>query len=498
MNTSTSPPFESTEQARRRHRTLIYLLACAYREALGNGDLHISYSVGNGIFARPFDHRPLLPRQVEQIKEEIAGRVRARVPLKPLELRRREVLARLREVKDIRTLRWLQDIRGPLPPVYPCGEGLMAFEGPLCDHTGDVGAWDLQPYPPGLLLRYPQPQETRLLPYRERPTLFRAFYEAERWGRVYDASFVSDVNRRITRGGIEDLILVSEALVGRKIATIADSILQRHPGPRVILVSGPSASGKTSFAHRLRIELRLLGLRPNAMSLDDFYLPRSRVPRTKSGEYDYEVLEAIDIGYFNEVLLRLIAGETVRPPRMDFATHHRRHGSPISIRDNGVLIVEGIHGLNPRLTPHVTRASTFRIYVSALTHLNWDELNRVSTTDLRLLRRIVRDRRARSTTATETLSRWPVVRHGETRHIFPFQEEADVMLNSALPFELNALKEPAEAALAEVQDPGLQGEFQRLRRLLAAVRPLPEEVLARTLPPFSLFREFIGGSVFTP
>jgi uridine kinase len=346
-----------------------------------------------------------------------------------------------------------------------------------------------------VLLRLPPNGTRELKPYRERPTLFRTFYEGERWGLIHGATYVSEVNEWIDSGKITDLIQVSEALHEREIGHVAEDILNRRPRPMVVLISGPSSSGKTSFSMRLATHLRLQGITPYAVGLDNYYLPRSKVPRTPDGEYDYEALEALDIERFNEDVLRLISGESVRLPRLDFKTHTRKAGPSVQLGEKSILIVEGIHGLNPKLTSHVTKASTYKVYVSALTHPNLDRINRVSTTDLRLLRRTVRDLRARGYTANDTLSRWPSVRLGELRHIFPYQEEADVMFNSTQPFELNALKPLAEQALEKADLPDLASEVERLKDLLRSVTPIDAELLNRHLPPTSILREFTGGSV---
>lgn len=303
------------------------------------------------------------------------------------------------------------------------------------------------------------------------------------------------MNDRIRKGTIEDLIQVSEAQHERSIADIADKIVNTNPRPMVVLISGPSSSGKTSFSMRLATHLRLLGLKPYPLGLDNYYLPRKHVPRNEEGGYDYEALEALDIDLFNENVLRLISGEAVRLPKLNFKTHRRTPGPEVCFDEKSILVVEGIHGLNPKLTSHVTKAATFKVYVSALTHPNFDYLNRMSTTDLRLMRRMVRDRRARGYTANDTLTRWASVRLGELRNIFPYQEEADEMFNSTQPFELNALKPLAEEALADADAPQIRDEVARLKRLLSTVMPIDAELLDRHLPPTSILREFTGGSV---
>ncbi|MFH1812039.1 MAG: nucleoside kinase [Pseudomonadota bacterium] len=491
--------YSTQEEERQRQRTRTFVLHEAFRLLHPEATLQLAYSLGDAFYYHVRNAPPLLPRDVEALRETMQGLAQAGQALSAEVATREQALTALEVEQGVLTRAWISDHHVELPQLIRDGAGrLLAFKGPLCETTAGARPFDVHAYPPGLLLRA-LPQGSREVPrYRERPTLFRAFYEAERWGAVHGVSFVSEVNALVRSGDIAELVRVAEALHARKIAEIADRIVALNPRPSVVLISGPSSSGKTSFSGRLQVELRLLGLQPRTLSLDDFYRPRDKIPRRPDGDYDFEVLEALDVARFDEVLLRLIAGEEVRPPRLDFQTHQHLEGSPLRLGKDGVLIVEGIHGLNPDLTPQLTEPSVFRVYVSALTHLNLDDLNRMSTTDLRLLRRTVRDRRARGYSAEETLARWPAVREGEHQHIFPYQEEADVMFNSALPFELSALRQPAEAALAAVQREDLLPEARRLLRMLDAVEPLSADWLHTHLPPTSLMREFIGGSVLVP
>lgn len=486
--------FDTTvqEQHRRELRTLLLLLLEATDK---KWDVRLSYSVGDGFFIQFLGGEPVLPADVKRIKEMMTKAITANRPIKPVKISRKNALAEVKRLGHMRAWAWLKDHKQTLPPLFRVGKTLHAFKSMPFERTGDVGIWDLVHYPPGVLLRMPPNGSKELKPYRERPTLFRTFFVGEQWGRIHGANYVSQVNERIRNGGIEDLIQVSEAQHERSIATIADRICSTKPRPMVVLISGPSSSGKTSFSMRLATHLRLLGLDPYPLGLDNYYLPRRQVPRTEGGGYDYEALEALDIELFNENVLRLISGETVRLPKLNFTTHRRSPGPPVRFDEKSILIVEGIHGLNPKLTPHVTKAATFKVYASALTHPNFDYLNRVSTTDLRLLRRTVRDLRSRGYSANDTLSRWAEVRLGELRNIFPYQEEADEMFNSTQPFELNALKPLAEKALASADSPELKSEVDRLKLLLRTVLPIDPELLDRHLPPTSILREFTGGSV---
>lgn len=490
--------YTKREIERQQQRARTYLLQSALAQLHPHARLELAYRLGSGYYFHIDNMGTILPAEVKRIEAEMRKIAADQPELHPVALDRAAAMAELERSGRLRTRDWLADQGQQMPDLYrDLRGGLLAFKGPVSSQLQDLGAYDLIPYPPGLLLRVKNGHGDDS-PYKERPTLFRAFYEAEHWGVVQGVSFVSEVNARVRHNCTGELVRVSEALHARKIAAIADRIVGTYPRPKAVLISGPSSSGKTSFSHRLQVELRLLGLRPLTLSLDDFYKAREQVPKRENGEYDFEVIEALDIERINEVLLRLFAGEELRPPKLDFKTHQHMQGDPIRLAEDGIIIVEGIHGLNPRLTPHLTEPSVFRVYVSALTHLNLDVLSRVSTTDLRLLRRMVRDRRARGYGAEETLSRWPMVREGEQAHIFPFQERADVMFNSALPFELSALKAVALDALASVTREDLVAEAERLKRLLDAVAPMDPDWLHRHLPPTSIMREFIGGSVLVP
>lgn len=496
MSDSTSPKATITPQGLYSRRQTLRTLTLLLLEAAGEDvTLKLAYSVGDGYFFHFHNGHRLLPSDVDKMKEQIQRRIEADVPIETVEMERDEALRHFHDRGMVNTFNWVADHKENSPVFVMQNGDLYAFDGPLYQSTGQIGSWDLIPYPPGLLLRIPPSGLKELTPNREHATLFRCFFEGEYWGEIHRASYVSEVNKVVHNGKIADLIQVSEAQQELTIGRIAQRIQDTMPRPMVVLVSGPSASGKTSFSMRLSTHLRLLGLKPVPIGLDNYYKPRKEVPRTPDGDYDYESLEALDVELFNETLLRLISGETVRLPSIDFETHERIEGQPVTPKPNTILIVEGIHGLNPALTPHLTAPSVFKVYVSALTGLNFDNLNRVSTADVRLLRRLVRDRRARGYDADDTISRWSAVRAGELKHIFPYQEEADVMFNSALPFELNALKSLAEEVLNESNDSDLANEVARLQEQLAAVLPLDPEFVNRHLPPTSIMREFTGGSV---
>lgn len=482
------------ENRRKSLRSLLYLLTTV---ADVEEEFILAYSLGSGYFLHRLNGRAVLPRDVRMLKSALEKAVANERALPGRALGRAEAQRHFSEEMHTLTSRWIEDAAPDAITYAGEGQRLQAFDGPLWEHAGQVGAWDLIPYPPGMILRLPRNGNDELEPHREHPRLFRAFYEGESWGRRNGVFTVSDVNELVRAGTVTELIALSEAWQERRIAAIGDKIMARQPRPAVVLISGPSSSGKTSFSKRLRTHLRLHRLKPHAIGLDDYYLPREQVPRTPSGDYDYEILQALDIELFNETLLRLVSGERVALPRLDFKTHTRVAGEEIGLDEDGILIVEGIHALNPGLTPHLTTAMTFRIYISALTHLNFDGLNRMPTTDLRLIRRMVRDRRDRGYTVADTLQRWKAVHAAELKYIFPHQEQADVMFNSAIAFELHALKEQAMEALEEVEDPEMAARVARLRNILSAVEPIDHETVQRHLPSSSLLREFFGGGVLT-
>jgi len=367
------------------------------------------------------------------------------------------------------------------------------FYGYMMPSTGQMRWFSLQLYPPGFILRLPQRHHpTSLPPYRDYPKLTAVFREYGHWLSILGLEDVSSLNEAVASGRIREAILVSEALHEKHISDIADEIVRERGRVRVVLIAGPSASGKTTFARRLAIQLIVNGIRPFALGLDDYFVDRELTPRDERGEYDFEALEAINLPLFNEQLLALLAGESVCVPRYNFKAGKSEPGERICLPRDAIIIVEGIHGLNPRLVTALPPERVYRIYVSALTQLNIDHHNRVPTTDTRMLRRIVRDAQYRGYSAKETIERWESIRRGEERNIFPYQENADVMFNSALAYELAVLKPFAEPLLLRIPR-GTEAyiEARRLLAFLEWVRPCASDLV----PDNSLLREFIGGSI---
>jgi uridine kinase len=379
-----------------------------------------------------------------------------------------------------------------------CGAFIDLAYGPCAPHTGCCPTFGVLPYEDGLLLRFPRRADRNQLPrFTPRPLLFKTYIETRRWQELLGVQNVGQINRFCLDGDIRHIIRIAEGLHEKKIANVADEILSRRPELRLITIAGPTSSGKTTFAKRLGIQLRVNGIEMVSLSLDNYYVDRELTPKNGDGLPDFESIEAIDLELFHTHLAELLEGREVLTPRFDFISGTRKpeHESvPLRLRRNQVLVVEGIHGLNDRLTQSVPRQHIYRIFISALSQLAIDDHNRIFTSDARLIRRIVRDRLFRGFTAERTLELWERVRHGEGRWIFPFQEHADVMFNSALVYEPAVLKVFAERFLLQVPraSPAYTEAFRLLKHLSMFVPIFPDEV-----PQTSLLREFIGGSTFS-
>lgn len=365
--------------------------------------------------------------------------------------------------------------------------------GYMVPSTGYIKCFDLILYSAGFVLQMPAMDEPETLaPFEPRKKLFRVLKESEDWSTMLGVDTVGALNDVIADGGIGDLMLVQEALQEKKIAEIAERI--EREGKKVVLIAGPSSSGKTTFSHRLSIQLRAHGMHPHPIALDDYFVNRVDTPKDANGKYDFECIEAIDRKQFNEDLTRLLAGELVELPRFNFHTGLREYKGDFKQLNSGdVLVIEGIHGLNPKMTEQLPDNSKFKIYISALTSLNIDQHNRISTTDGRLIRRIVRDARTRGNSAQDTIAMWASVRRGEERNIFPYQEEADVMFNSALIYELSVIKQYAEPLLFAISHG--TPEYIEAKRLLKFLDYFLG-VSGEAVPNNSILREFIGGSSF--
>lgn len=377
--------------------------------------------------------------------------------------------------------------------VYYLGDYVDYFYGYMLPSTGYITDFDVIPYEDGFMLVLPDPADPgSLREFTPQNKLFTVLNQSQEWGRLMDVPTVGSLNDLISRGEVGDLVLVQEALMEKNIGNIAGRISSEEK--KVILIAGPSSSGKTTFSHRLSVQLRANGLHPHPISMDNYFVEREQTPRDSHGNYDFECIEALDIAQFNEDIDSLLKGRTVQMPEFNFVLGKREYkGKTMKLGKGDVLVIEGIHGLNPKMTEGLSESDKFRIYISALTQLNIDEHNRIPTTDGRLIRRIVRDSLHRGTSARETIAMWPSVRRGEEKNIFPFQEHADAMFNSALIYELAVLKQYAEPMLFAI-DRGCPeyNEAKRLLKFFDYFLPVGSD----NIPQNSIIREFIGGSCF--
>lgn len=476
-------------------RSLTFLLIAAVSELFPGAAVTVEHSLGKGLYCEIKKTPALSAADVTAIERRMRQLVEMDLPIEKRKVPPSEAarIFRRQGFNDkVALLKyWPKDYLN----LYSIGEVEDTLYGYHVPRTGLLNIFELKYYPPGLILGFPAEEDpSRVAPFVDQKKLFEIFREAELWGQILGFDTVGAMNRLIEEGQGAEVIRVAEALHEKKIAQIADLISARVPEIRVILIAGPSSSGKTTFTQRLRIQLLVNGLRPLPISTDDYFLDRDSTPLDESNNPDFEHIEAVDLPLFNEHLLRLIEGEAVDLPVYNFHTGKREYrGRKMRLEENQPLIIEGIHGLNEILTRSIPRRSKFKIYISALTALNIDRHTRIHTTDTRLLRRIVRDAQFRGNSALETIRRWPSVRRGEERNIFRLQEEADIMFNSALVYELAVIKRQAEFLLKQIDSS--HPEFIDAKRLLSFLSFfLPLD--ASLVPSNSLLREFIGQSCF--
>jgi uridine kinase len=383
----------------------------------------------------------------------------------------------------------------PYTSVYRLESDIDYSYGVLAYSTGVLKNFKLMQFHQGMLLRFPNRKNPKeILPFIHQEKMFKIHNEFKRWGKILEISNIGDLNRHVESDSIGEIIKVSEALHEKKIAEIADRVCRRKNTTRVILVSGPTSSGKTTFSKRLAIQLQVVGLKPLNISLDNYFVNREDTPLDENGEFDYESVDALDIELFNKDILDLLEGREIRLPKFSFENGKRNYnGSTMKMERKNILIIEGIHGLNPRLTRMLPQQTLFKIFVSAMTSISIDGHNIISSTDNRLIRRLIRDHMFRSYNAIDTLQRWESVLDGENKHIFPYQEEADTMFNSALPYELGVLKFYAEPLLKEIFP--LEAEHSKSERLLKFFSYF-QMINETEIPPTSILREFLGGSTF--
>ena len=475
-------------------RSLSFLLVSTVRELFPDAQVFVDHTLPfGGFFCQVHGREQFSAEELAQIEARMREIVAEDVPIVREPVPLDEVIETFRARGEMEKVRLLARRRKEFLSLYNMRGTRDYFHGYMVPSTGYLGYFALHPWPPGFVLQYPRRHwPTELRPVRDYPQLTAIFREYGEWLRLIGVESVSELNEAIANGRIREIILVSEALHEQRIAQVADLIARYRDEVKVVLIAGPSAAGKTTFSKRLSVQLLAHGIRPFPLEMDNYFVDREKTPRDEHGNYDFEALEALDLRLFNQHLLELMDGETVQLPRFDFKAGRQQPGETVQLGSDHIIIVEGIHGLNPRLVPSLPSECAFRIYLSALTQLNLDRHNRVPTTDTRLLRRLVRDATYRGYSAEDTLNRWESVRRGEKRYIFPYQEHADVMFNSALAYELAVLKPLAEPLLLQVEPSSPRRvEAKRLLTFLQWLEPCGPDLI----PDNSILREFIGGSI---
>ena len=484
----------SSSGSRAYTRTLFFVLCKAVQDIYPATDVVIDIPVSNGFYVDIRLGRPVVDEDVNIIRRRMQEIIDARMPIRRFTVPTEEAVALFQEKGDIEKVKLLKTSGSIYTTYYKIGDYVDYYYGTLLTNTSQLYLFGLEKYYDGMLLRIPSLKNPDVLGEMTRQDkMFEIFKEHHRWQSILGIRTIGDFNQAIDANHATDIINISEALQEKKIANIAEEIASRK-GVKLVLLAGPSSSGKTTSCKRLSIQLAVNGLKPLQISLDDYFVDREKTPKDASGEYDYESIYALDLDLINEQFNALFRGEEVELPKYDFQSgKSKKSGNKLKMNDNNVLVVEGIHALNPELTAHIPQEQIFRVYASALTTILLDNHNYIPTTDNRLLRRIIRDYKYRGVSAQETIHRWPSVRAGENKWIFPFQENADAMLNTAMLYELAVIKMQAEPLLQQVPENCEEyAEAYRLLKFLKYFKGIPYN----NLPPTSLLREFLGGSSF--
>ena len=484
----------SSSGSRAYTRTLFFVLCKAAHELFTPCKVSIDIPVSNGYYVNLNIGRPVTLDDAGAIRRRMQEIINAALPIHRHETTTEEAIRMFGDLHNRSKVKLLQSTGRLYTTYYDIDGYVDYYYGSLLTNTSQLYLFGVEKYYDGLLLRLPSrehPDELGEMTHQDK--MFGIFKEHHQWQDILGLRTVGDLNDVILQGHSSTLIQISEALQEKKIARIADEIANRK-GIKLVLIAGPSSSGKTTTCKRLSVQLAVNGIKPINISLDDYFVDRDRTPRDEKGDYDFEHLHALNLPLFNEQLSALFRGEEVELPSYDFPTGtSRMSGKKLHLGENEILVVEGIHALNPELTSQIPSEQIFRVYASALTTILLDKHNYVPTTDNRLLRRIIRDHKYRAVTAQETIRRWPSVRTGENKWIFPFQENADAMFNTAMLFELAVIKRQAEPVLEQVPENCEEyAEAYRLRKFLSYIKPIPED----QIPPTSLLREFLGGSSF--
>ncbi|MBF4695676.1 nucleoside kinase [Fusibacter ferrireducens] len=485
---------ETSDGEKIYQRSLSFIMIRAAIESFKGIKVKIEHSLSKGLYCEFEYKRKLTHEDYEVIKSRMQEIISQNEPF----VKKKTAIETARNTFEAYKMQSKVDLlkyrESDYINLYQCGELQNYFYGYMVPSTGYIQNFDMVKYDNGMILMHPTKYSPFMAPaFVESPKIADIFSESERWGEIMEMAYVSNLNALIEKEEHPELIQIAEALHEKKIAYIADQISKT--GKRVILIAGPSSSGKTTFANRLRIQLKVNGLHPITISTDNYFVDREKTPRDEQGELDFESIDAVDVAQFNKDLMMLLDGEMVDLPVFNFHVGKREvRNKPFSIKEDQPIIIEGIHGLNEQLTSKIFKRDKFKIYVSALTQLNIDEHNRIPTTQTRLLRRIVRDNQFRGHSAKKTIGMWSSVRRGEERNIFPYQEEADAMFNTALPYELAVLKKHAEPLLEEILPSDAEyGEAVLLLKFLSYFKSIDDDTL---VPYVSILKEFIGGSCF--
>ena len=484
----------SSSGSRAYTRTLFFVLCKAVQDIYPNTDVVIDIPVSNGFYVDIRLGRPVVEEDVNILRRRMQEIIDAKMPIRRYMVPTEDAIALFQEKGDVEKVKLLKTSGSIYTTYYKIGEYVDFYYGTLLTNTSGLYLFGLEKYYDGMLLRIPSLKDPdKLGEMTKQDKMFDIFKEHHRWQDILGIRTVGDFNQAIEAGHATDIINISEALQEKKIAKIAEDIANRQ-GVKLVLLAGPSSSGKTTSCKRLSIQLAVNGLKPLQISLDDYFVDRDRTPKDDNGEYDFESIYALNLDLLNEQFNALFRGEEVELPKYDFPSGKSvKSGKKLKMEPNNVLVVEGIHALNPELTAHIPQEQIYRVYASALTTILLDNHNYIPTTDNRLLRRIIRDDQYRGVSAQETIHRWPSVRAGENKWIFPYQENADAMFNTAMLYELSVLKMQAEPLLQQVPENCEEhAEAYRLLKFLKYFKGIPYN----NLPPTSLLREFLGGSSF--
>ena len=481
-------------------RSVLFLLIAAVNQLEKRAEVIAKFTVNKGLYCEiKMPNAAIEPAFIEKIEAQMREMIAANLPIIKRSISREDAIDLFRRQGRDGKVQLLSALSNETISIYTCEDCFDYLYGPMLYETGELGLFELDYEPDGVLIRTPDEMTQGHIRQRiNQPKFGSILAESKEWADILECRFISDLNRMNKEHQIGELIRISEGLQEKRIAQIADHIAANQENIRIILIAGPSSSGKTSFAQRLRIQLRVNGLRPVMISLDDYFLNREDTPLNEKGEYDYESLDALDTKLFNENMLNLLAGREVQIPRYNFITGKRewKEDAFLAIQKDQPIIIEGIHGLNEYLTKAIPRINKYKIYISASTQLNIDAHNRIPTTEVRFLRRLVRDYQFRGAKALKSIRQWPDVRAGEEKYIFPFQEDADALFNSALIYEIGVLKAYAVPLLSEIKQ--MEEGYTEARLILRFLQYVDSIDNTDDIPNNSILREFIGKSVFFP